>query len=99
MDTNKKRIIDLTVGELEELFVNAVKMSLTDLTRLRQGVKSKQFYSPKEFSHLSGIPYSTVVYRCNVGKLKARQDDSGCSWQICASELERFILEAKENLI
>jgi hypothetical protein len=54
----------------------------------------KEFYSPKEFSHITGMKYSTVVYRCKVGKLKARQDDPNCSWSIHKSEVERFIQEA-----
>jgi len=74
------------VGDLKEIFYAKVN-------------PQKEFYSPKEFSYLTGIPYSTIVYRCKVGKLKARQDDPNCSWQIFATELERFKREADENTL
>lgn len=57
----------------------------------------KGFYTPKEFSHITGMKYSTVVYRCNTGMLKARQDGPNCSWSIDKSEAERFIQEAESN--
>ncbi len=59
--------------------------------------KIKEFYTPKEFSHLTGIKYSTVVYRCKMGKLKARQDTPCSTWQIHVDELERYRNEANEN--
>lgn len=58
----------------------------------------KEFYSPKEFESKTGIPYSTVVHRCNTGKLKAFQESPNCSWLIYASELERYRNQAEENL-
>ncbi len=60
-------------------------------------LKNKAFYSPKEFSFLTGIKYSTVVYRCAIGKLKARQDGPSCSWQIDVEELNRYRKEANGN--
>lgn len=54
----------------------------------------KKFYTPKEFSKITGIAYSSIVYRCSTGKLKARQDEPKCSWQICASEIERYKAES-----
>lgn len=85
-----------TVKDLEAFrreIVNDVK-GLLD-----QKKSPKEFYSPKEFSYATGMKYSTVVYRCKVGKLKARQDNPNCSWQIDTSELERFKEEASENAI
>jgi len=58
----------------------------------------KEFYTPKEFSYKTGIPYSTVVYKCNKGKIKGFQEAPNCSWLIYASEFERFKRLADENL-
>lgn len=91
-----KRIVDLTVGELEIIISETVKNNLIQQSSSLPIIQ-KEFYSPKEFSHKTGIPYSTVIYRCKFGKLKARQDDHNCSWQIFASELERYKDEASEN--
>jgi hypothetical protein len=88
------RIIDLTVGELEKLIGTAVKnINSSSNTQLQ-----KEFYSPKEFSFITGIKYSTVVYRCATGKLKARQETPKSSWQIFASEVERYKEEANQNV-
>ena len=57
----------------------------------------KEFYTPKEFEHKTGIPYSTVIYKCTTGKLKAFQESPNCSWLIYATELERFKNQADEN--
>lgn len=59
---------------------------------------SQKFYSPKEFSAKTSMPYSTVVYKCKMGKLKAFQDSPNCSWLIDASELERYITLAESNV-
>lgn len=85
-----------TVKDLEtfhQRIVNDVKGLLFDKKN-----PQKEFYTPKEFSHMTGLKYSTVVYRCKVGKLKARQDSPNCSWQIYSSEIERFKDEANENV-
>lgn len=86
-----------TVKDLESFhqrIVNDVKELLSDKNK-----NQKEFYSPKEFSYVTGMKYSTVVYRCKIGKLKARQDGTGCSWQIFASELDRFKKESFENTL
>lgn len=92
--TPSTRIIDLTVGELEKLLSNAMKNNNASSSSQLQ----KQFYSPKEFSHITGIKYSTVVYRCAIGKLKARQETPKSSWQIFATEVERYKEEANTNI-
>ncbi len=99
MITNDTRIIDLTVAELEQIIGKTVKSNLLQQANFNTAPLKKEFYSPKAFAHLTGIPYSTVVNRCNVGKLKARQDDPNCSWQIFASELDRYKEEANKNTI
>ena len=88
------RIIDLTVEELERLIGSAIKnISLSSNSQLQ-----KEFYSPKEFSFITGVKYSTVVYRCNIGKLKARQESAKSSWQIFASEVDRYREESNQNI-
>ncbi len=86
----------VTVKDLEtfhQRIVNDVKGLLFDKKN-----PQKEFYTPKEFSHITGMKYSTVVYRCKVGKLKARQDDPNCSWQIYSAEIDRFKEEANQNI-
>jgi len=84
-----------TVKDLENYHqktVNAVKELLYEKQTI-----GKEFYTPKEFSHLTGIKYSSVVYRCKVGRLKATQDGLNCSWQINASEIDRLKGEAETH--
>jgi hypothetical protein len=88
------RIIDLTVGELEKLIASAMKSSNSSSGNQLQ----KEFLSPKEFSFITGVKYSTVVYRCSIGKLRARQETPKSSWQIFATEVERYKEEANQNI-
>jgi hypothetical protein len=88
------RIIDLTVAEFEKLIGAAMK----NLNSSGNSQLQKEFYSPKEFSFVTGIKYSTVVYRCATGKLKARQETPKSSWQIFATELDRYKEESNQNI-
>lgn len=92
--TPSTRIIDLTVEEFEKLIGAALK----DINSSGNSQLQKQFYSPKEFAHVTGIKYSTVVYRCATGKLKARQETAKSSWQIFATEVERYKEESNQNI-
>ena len=93
--TSSTRIIDLTVGEFEKLISSAMKnLSGSSVNNQLQ----KQFYSPKEFSFITGIKYSTVVYRCATGKLKARQETAKSSWQIFVTEVDRYKEESNQNI-
>jgi hypothetical protein len=58
----------------------------------------RDFFTPKEFGARIGRPYSTVVYMCKTGKLKAFQESPNCSWLIHSSELERFVKAAEANV-
>jgi hypothetical protein len=58
----------------------------------------REFFTPKEFGNKIGRPYSTVVYMCKNGKLKAFQDAPNSSWFIHASELDRLVKEAEANV-
>lgn len=98
MNINDKRLIDLTVGELESIIGKTVQDTFLKESQKNSSNIQKHFYSPKEFAHLTGMKYSTVIYRCTVGKLKARQDDPNCSWQIHSSEIERYKKESDENI-
>ena len=59
----------------------------------------KKFYTPKEFERETGMKYSTIIYYCSSGKLKARQDGKRGSWTIEGSELDRYIDEANLNAL
>jgi hypothetical protein len=96
MATNEARIIDLTVTQLETLISNIVKESL--LIQEKKQLATKLFCSPREFGLETGIPYSTVIYMCKEGKIKARQEDINCSWKIDATEIIRLKNEADNNL-
>lgn len=65
---------------------------------IKKSSPAKEFISPKEFSAKTGIPYSTVIFRCKTGKLSARQENPNSTWQISMKELERFNNEARENI-
>lgn len=91
---NKDELV--TVRDLESFHQRIV----SDVKGLLDKKKSpKEFYSPKEFAAATGMKYSTVIYRCKVGKLKATQENPNCSWLIDASEVERLREEANENVI
>ena len=83
----------ITVGDLERFRKNLI----ADFDGLLKFKNRKEFYSPKEFGHKTGMKYSTIIYRCKVGKLKARQDGPNCSWLIDSSEMDRLHQEASEN--
>ena len=67
------------------------------LSSLKYVVNPKEFYTPKEFSIATGMRYSTVINYCNTGKLRARQEKTGGTWSIMASEIERFLRESESN--
>ena len=83
----------ITVGDLERFRRNLI----ADLEIVLKLKNRKEFYSPKEFAHATGMKYSTVIHRCKTGRLKARQDGPNCSWSIYSSEIDRLIHEAHEN--
>ena len=84
----------VTVGDLENLYSRIVN-ELKDI--IAQSLNHKEFFTPREFSHTTGMKYSTIIHYCNTGQLKARQERSRGAWQIHASELERFQHEAEGN--
>jgi hypothetical protein len=85
----------LELPTLQDLY--DLEMRLVEKFNLisRNNVLKKEFYSPKEFASITGKKYSTVIHHCKIGKLKSRQDNPKSSWQIDASELERFKKEAE----
>ncbi|MBL4625185.1 MAG: helix-turn-helix domain-containing protein [Flavobacteriales bacterium] len=70
----------------------------TEFDRLMSEKHYREFYTPREFSNITGIKYPTVIHYCNNGKIKARQHDIGGSWIIPRSEIDRFKDEADDNL-
>jgi hypothetical protein len=58
----------------------------------------KEFLNPKEFGAATGMRYSTIVYKCVNGRLKATQESPNSSWRILASEVERLKEEAEKNI-
>ncbi len=80
-----KGYLDQRISELEGLILSAIN-------------PQKDFLTPKEFSARTGIQYSSVIYKCTKGKLKAIQESPNSSWFIDASEIERFRKQADENI-
>lgn len=74
---------------IKKYFIDIIKSKINPL---------KEFYTPKEFAAKTGIKYTTVVYKCKWGKLKAVQESPNSSWLILASELERLVKEANANV-
>jgi hypothetical protein len=89
---NKNDLNELVTKQDLENF----KVAITELI-LSKVNPAKQFYTPKEFKAVTGMPYSTVVDKCAKGKIKAYQESPKCSWLIYATEIERYIKEADEN--
>ncbi len=93
----------MNVKELNELVTKQdlveVKAELTSIRLILYKInQEKEFYTTKEFAKITGIPYSTVVYKCSMGKLKAHQETENGSWLIIASEIERLKNLANKNL-
>ena len=83
-----------TVQDLN-VFCENIKNHFSDVIKSKIN-PLKEFYTPKEFGAKINRPYSTVVYMCKMGKLKAVQESPNCSWLIHSSELER-VIKAREN--
>lgn len=76
--------LEKSINELRGIILNAIN-------------PKKDFLTPKEFSARTGMNYSTVIYKCSTGKLKAFQDSPNSSWLIDATEIERLRKIANEN--
>ena len=85
----------VTVDDLNKFYEKII----TELKSLISTNNMKEFYTPREFGEVTGMKYSTVINYCNTGKIKARQDGNGGTWQILRSEIDRFITEAEENTL
>ena len=93
VDMTKEELTQLvTIADLEN-FYQKLREDMQQLMNQNQ----KEFYTPKEFSKKTGMPYTTVIHYCKTRQLKARQEFSGGSWQIFASEIDRFKKEANIN--
>jgi hypothetical protein len=82
----------VTIADLENYFERIRK----EIQQLVEKDKP-EFYTPNQFSKLTGMPYTTVIHYCKTRRLKARQDMKGGSWQIYASEIDRLKEEANIN--
>ena len=77
--------------------IEAGKQIISNLTNVIRQSKIKEFYTPKEFSELTGLKYSTVVNYCNIGRLEATQLNAQGSWIIYRSEVDKLIQLAQDN--
>lgn len=84
----------VTIADLN----NCADKIINELRRLLKK-DEVEFYSPKQFSEKTGMPYTTIIQYCKTRQLKARQEFKGSKWLIYASELDRFKKEANDNHI
>jgi hypothetical protein len=91
----KKKDLDelVTIGDFEK-GINELKGVILSLVN-----PQKDFLTPKEFAARTGQKYSSIVNKCNTGKLKAYQESPCSSWFIDVSEIDRIRKEADENKI
>lgn len=85
----------VTVGDLQR-FYERLTGELSNLISINN---RKEFYTPREFSEISGMKYSTVIHYLNTGKLQARQSGERGSWLIYRAEVDKLIQEAKSNVL
>ena len=82
----------VTVADLNNFYEKIIN----EIHRLTDENKP-EFYTPNQFSKITGMPYTTIIHYCKHRMLKARQEFKGGSWQIYASEIERLKKEANIN--
>lgn len=82
----------VTVSDLN----NFSEKIINEIHRLADKNKP-EFYTPNQFSKITGMPYTTIIHYCKNRMLKARQAFKGGAWQIYASEIERLKEEANIN--
>lgn len=85
----------VTVGDLDTYTERVITKVIEAVTK----DNLKEFYTPREFSQVTGIKYSTVVYYCNMGMLQAVQLVKGGTWIIYRGEIDKRIQQAKDNRI
>jgi excisionase family DNA binding protein len=76
----------VTVGDLEK-FKNEL-FSKLNILHSKDG--HKEFYTPKEFSEITGLKYDTVLKRCREGTLPAHQPYKNGSWLIPSEEIDKI---------
>ena len=81
-----------TISDLKIFEQNILK----GIKEIFNNKEQKEFYSPKEFCHLTGQKYSTVLNKCKRGLIKGRQDAPNCTWQIHSSALDKYKKEATD---
>lgn len=86
----------VTIADLKA-FAAEIITKITDA--VKQHDSWKEFYTPKEFSKLTGMKYSTVIHYCNMGLMEADQYVKGGSWIIYRSEVEKRVQRAKDNKV
>lgn len=90
MILSKMRIEDLsnivTVNDLEKFRTEL----LSDIGRLISKESHKEFYTPKEFSDVTGLKYDSVLKRCREGSLPAHHPYKNGSWLIPREEVDKI---------
>lgn len=63
---------------------------LSDFRLMLSRDSYKEFYTPKEFSDVTGLKYDTVLKRCREGTLPAHQPYKNGSWLIPREEIDKI---------
>ncbi|MBN4052459.1 hypothetical protein JYT59_01760 [Sphingobacteriaceae bacterium AH-315-L07] len=58
-----------TISDLEHYH----QKTISELSEVIRTASMKEFYTPSEFSEVSGLKYSNIISLCHKGKLKATQ--------------------------
>lgn len=75
-----------TVEDLEKLKVEIFDEMETLINRK----ELKEFYTPREFSEITGLKYDVVLKRCREGSLPAHQPYKNGSWLIPGEEVMKM---------
>ena len=75
----------VTVGDLEKFRAEL----LSDISKVLS-TGNKEFYTPREFSEITGLKYDLVLKRCREGSLPAHQPYKNASWLIPRAEIDKI---------
>ncbi len=63
---------------------------------IREGRNRERLISPRRFSELTGIKYTTVIHYLNINFIKGMQKSPGSAWLIPIEEVDRMRNESRK---
>lgn len=83
--------------EMQRQLEQILEQRLEAIAQPVSRIPVKEYYTIKEFAHITGQGRAAVQKLCYSGEIKASQLKRGGTWSIHASELDRMKKEAMEN--